>query len=145
MTTDEPRATRPGAFLSRRLAALRAVAAVSGLYDLGLAAALAFGRNWLAVAFGVAAPAPPIHADLNALFTAAIGVGYLLPWRDPVRYRAYLWIMGPLLKGGGALLFVLDVVLRGSPASYLLFAAGDGALAAVTLWALWRSSGRASG
>ena len=37
-----------------------------------------------------------------------------------------MWIMGPLLKGAGALVFVLDYVYRGSPASFLLFAASDG-------------------
>jgi len=46
--------------------------------------------------------------------------------------------MGPMLKGCGALLFIADHLLRGSPSSYLLFAAGDGTLALVTLWALLR-------
>jgi hypothetical protein len=44
--------------------------------------------------------------------------------------------MGPLLKGAGALAFVLDRLLRQSPASFLLFAVSDGTLALVTLWAL---------
>lgn len=139
MPTDprvhEPRASRPGAS-SSQVRPLRLVAAVSGVYDLALAVALTLGRSWLTAVFGVAAPVPPIHADLNALFAAAIGIGYLLPWRDPVRYRPYLWIMGPLLKGGGALLFVADVALRGSPVAYLFFASTDGALALITLWAL---------
>lgn len=60
------------------------------------------------------------------------------PWRDPIRYRGYLWVMGPLLKGAGAGLFVADYWLGGSPPSYLLFAASDGTLALVTLWALLR-------
>lgn len=118
---------------------LRALAAISGVYDCGLALALTLGRSWLVAAFGVPPPVPPLHADLNALFAAAIGLGYILPWRDPVRYRAYLWIMGPLLKGGGAVLFVLDVAWRSSPATYLLFAATDGALALATLVALLAS------
>lgn len=132
---DEPRASQPGAS-SSRLWPLRYIAAVSGLYDLGLALALTVGRAWLADIFGVAMPVPPIHADLNALFAAAIGIGYLLPWRAPARYRPYLWIMGPILKGGGAVLFVADVALRGSPPAYLLFAGTDGALALITCWAL---------
>ena len=81
---------------------------------------------------------PAIHADLNGLFALAIAAGYLLPYRDPVRYRGYLWIMGPVLKGAGAVLFVADHLLRGSPASFLLFGAADGALALVTLWATAR-------
>lgn len=112
------------------------MAAVSGLYDLALAAALVFGRHWLVRVFGVAEPVPPIHADLNGLFALAIGVGYILPFRQPDTWRAYLWVMGTFLKGLGAALFVADYALRGSPASFLLFAACDGALAAWTLWAL---------
>jgi hypothetical protein len=44
--------------------------------------------------------------------------------------------MGPLLKGAGAIAFVLDYLIRHSPASFLLFAASDGALAVATLWIL---------
>ena len=46
--------------------------------------------------------------------------------------------MGPILKGAGAAAFTLDYLLRGSPKSFLLFAASDGALAALTLYALLR-------
>ena len=109
---------------------------MSGVYDVCLGVALLAARPWLAQAFGVPAPIPPIHADLNGLFTLAIGAGYILPYRDPEHYRGYLWIMGPALKGAGAAWFVADVALRGSPGSYLLFAGADGALALLTLWAL---------
>ena len=34
--------------------------------------------------------------------------------------------MGPLLKGAGAVAFLLDYLFRGSPPSFLLFAASDG-------------------
>lgn len=118
---------------------LRLVAAVSAAYDFLLGAALLLGRPLLVQWFGVPAPVPPIHADLNGVFTLAIAAGYLLPYRDPVRYRAYLWLMGPYLKGAGSILFVLDYLYRGSPASFLLFAAGDGSLALLTLWALLRT------
>jgi hypothetical protein len=115
---------------------LRTVAAVSGLYDLVVGALLLFAAGAFASAFGVPPAQPPIFSDLNALFLIAVGSGYWLPWRDPDRYRGYLWVMGPLLKGGGAALFVADYALRGSPKSFLLFAASDGALAVWTLWAL---------
>ena len=118
---------------------LSLVAAVSGIYDLLLGVAMIAGRGTLATLFGRPLPVPPIHADLNGIFLIAIGIGYALPWRDPQRYRGYLWVMGPLLKGAGAAAFVLDVVVRQSPAAFLAFAASDGALALVTLVALLAS------
>jgi hypothetical protein len=112
------------------------VAGISGLYDFLVGAFLLFGADTFASLFGVAPAKPRIFSDLNALFLLAVGLGYYFPWTDPVRYRGYMWIMGPLLKGAGALTFLLDYWLRGSPASFLLFAASDGALALLTLWAL---------
>lgn len=117
---------------------LRTVALVSGIYDVLVGVSLTAGRPLLMSLFALPAPVPPIHADLNALFVATVGVGYWWPFRDPVRFRWYLWLMGPVLKGAGATLFVLDHLLRGSPRSFLLFAACDGALALWTLVALRR-------
>jgi len=94
---------------------------------------------WLAQTFGVPPASPRIFSDLNGLFLLAVGVGYYLPWRDPSRYRGYLWVMGPLLKGAGAVAFLVDYFVRGSPASFLLFAASDGALAVLTLYGLARA------
>ena len=116
--------------------ALSLIAAISGLYDIFVGALLCWGRPQLAAWFDVTLPVPPIHADLNALFVTCVGIGYWFPYRDPDRYRGYLWVMGPVLKGAGAATFILDYVYRGSPASYLLFAASDGTLAAATLIAL---------
>jgi hypothetical protein len=118
------------------LTRLRAVAAVSGIYDLTVGLTMLLGRPLLARLFDVPLPQPPIHADLNGVFLLAVATGYLIPFRDPERGRAYLWIMGPLLKGGGALTFVLDRLVRHSPRSFLLFAASDATLALITLWAL---------
>ena len=96
------------------------------------------GRPLLARLFDIPLPTPPIHADLNALFLLAVAAGYMITYRDPQSRggRMYLWLMGPALKGAGALAIVLDYVFRGSPASFLLFAASDGTLALVSLWAL---------
>jgi hypothetical protein len=115
---------------------LRAVAAVSGIYDLTVGLLMLMGRPLLARLFDVPLPQPPIHADLNGVFLLAVATGYLIPFRDPERGRAYLWVMGPLLKGGGALTFVLDRLVRHSPNSFLLFAASDATVALITLWAL---------
>jgi hypothetical protein len=121
---------------------LSTVAAISGLYDTIVGALLLFAPDLLASWFGVPPANPRIFSDLNALFLIAIGVGYSLPWREPDRYRGYMWVMGPLLKGAGAVLFVLDYLYRGSPAMFLLFAASDGTLALLTLWALVARSSR---
>ena len=96
------------------------------------------GRPLLVQVFNVPPPEPPIHADLNGLFLLSVAAGYLIPYREPrsAGGRAYLWIMGPLLKGAGAAAFVIDYYVRHSPSSFLLFAVSDGTLALITLWAL---------
>lgn len=115
---------------------LRLVALISGLYDITVGVSLTLGRPLLMLLFQLPTPVPAIHADLNALFVTVVGIGYWWPYRDPTRFRWYLWLMGPVLKGAGAAAFVADHVMRGSPRSFLLFAACDGALAAWTLVAL---------
>jgi hypothetical protein len=115
---------------------LSLIAGISGLYDAVVGALLLCAPAWLAAAFGVPAASPRIFSDLNGLFLLAVGAGYYLPWRDPARYRGYLWVMGPFLKGAGAVAFLVDHFLRGSPRSFLLFAASDGLLALLTLYAL---------
>jgi hypothetical protein len=117
---------------------LRIIAAVSGIYDALVGVVMLAGRPLLARLFDVPAPAPPIHADLNGVFLLSVAAGYLIPYRNPESSggRMYLWVMGPLLKGAGALTFVVDHVVRHSPRSFLLFATSDGALALLTLWVL---------
>ena len=120
---------------------IKTIAAASGIYDALIGAMMLAGRPLMARIFAVALPQPPIHADLNGLFLVAVGAGYYLPWRNPSQYRGYLWVMGPFLKGAGAVAFLLDYFLRGSPSSFLLFAASDGTLAVVTLYALLSGRG----
>lgn len=125
-----------------RRSPLAAVAAFSAVYDGALGIVMLFAAPWFAGTFGVAPAVPPVQANLNGLFLLAVAVGYWMPYRDPDRYRGYMWVMGPLLKGGGAALFLFDYVVRHSPESFLLFAASDGVLALVTLWALRATDGR---
>lgn len=115
---------------------LSRIAALSGLYDAVVGAFLLLAADRLASLFGVPPAFPPIFSDLNGLFLLAVGAGYYLPWRDPERYRGYLWLMGPGLKGAGALLFIVHYLAGNSPRSFLLFAFSDGALAVLTLWGL---------
>jgi hypothetical protein len=115
---------------------LSLIAAISGLYDFVVGACLLLASGTFASLFNVAPATPPIFSDLNGLFLVTIGIGYYLPFREPDRYRGYMWVMGPLLKGAGALAFLLDYFYRGSPASFLLFAASDGSLALLTVYAL---------
>lgn len=117
---------------------LSVIAGISLAYDLSAGLLLLAATDSMAGWFGVPAPHPVIFAKLNGLFLIAVGIGYLMPLYDPVRYRAYLWVFGPLLKGAGALLFVVDYFVNASPASFLLFAFTDGALAIATLAALMK-------
>jgi hypothetical protein len=121
---------------------VRAIAAVSGVYDVAVGVFLLLAAERFAALFGVAPAQPPIFSDLNGLFLLAVGIGYYWPYRDPVGARWYLWVMGPGLKGAGAVAFIADYVLRHSPASFLLFAASDGTLAVLTLAALAGSRSR---
>lgn len=118
---------------------LRPIAAISGVYDAAVGVFLLVAADRMAALFGVPSAHPPIFSDLNGLFLVAVGIGYYFPFRDPAGARWYMWVMGPLLKGAGAAAFLLDYFVRGqSPASFLLFAASDGALAVLTLVALLR-------
>jgi hypothetical protein len=119
---------------------LSIIAAISGLYDFVVGALLLSVPSQVAGWFGSPPPSPVINANLNGMFLVAVATGYLLPYQDPQTHRGYLWVMGPLLKGGGAIVFVLDYLFRGSPQAFLLFAASDGALALATLWALTTDS-----
>jgi hypothetical protein len=114
------------------------IALASAIYDGLVAVMMVAGRPLMAQIFDVPLPQPPIHADLNGLFLFAVALGYMIPYREPDSFggRAYLWVMGPLLKGLGALAFIADYLFRHSPASFLLFAVSDGAMALLTLWAL---------
>ncbi len=124
---------------------LLGVVVVSGIYDVLLGGALLFALDEVRQLFGTEPPRFPIHANLNGLFALAVGLGYFAILRNLEANRWYIWLMGPVLKGGGALLFVLDFLLRDSPALFLAFAASDGLLAAVTAVALVGSSGRDRG
>ena len=115
---------------------LLGVVIVSGIYDVLLGGALLFALEEVRQLFGTEPPRFPIHANLNGLFALAVGLGYFAILRNLEANRWYIWIMGPVLKGGGALLFVLDFLLRDSPPLFLVFAAADGLLAAVTAVAL---------
>jgi hypothetical protein len=115
---------------------LRPIAAISGFYDAAIGLFLLLAADRFAALFGVAPARPPIFSDLNGLFLLCVAVGYYWPWRDPIGARWYLWIMNVVLKGAGALAFLLDYYFRHSPTSFLLFAASDGALALLTLVAL---------
>ena len=123
---------------------MRLIAVVSGVYDAAVGLFLLLAADQLATIFGVAPAQPPVFSDLNGLFLIAIGIGYYLPYRDPIAGRWYMWVMGPGLKGAGAALFIADYYFRHSPKSFLLFAASDGVLAVLTLVALLGSRGSKS-
>jgi hypothetical protein len=126
---------------------LRAVAIVSGVYDLLLGLPLLFAAPLAAQMFGAPPPVPVVNAQLNGLFTITLAVGYFWAAGDVEARRGYLWVAGVLAKGLGAVLFVVDHLAGRSPASFLLFAVTDGSLALLTLALLLstRRTPRASG
>ena len=117
---------------------LRALALLSGVYDLMLAVPMLFFAPSLARLFGAAPPTPLVNAQLNGVFTLTLAAGYFWAAAEPEARRGYLWVAGVLAKGLGAALFLLDHFTHGSPRSFLLFAASDGTLALLTLWLLLR-------
>lgn len=119
---------------------LRTLAIVSGIYDLVLAVPMLIAATATARLFGSPAPVPVINAQLNGVFTLTLAAGYFWAAADAEARRGYMWVAGVLAKGLGAALFVVDHFSTGSPASFLLFAATDGALALLTLVLLLRPS-----
>jgi hypothetical protein len=112
---------------------LKALAIVSGVYDLMLALGMLFAARPLAEVFGAPAPVPVVNAQLNGVFTLALAAGYFWAAQDAEARRGYFWVAGVLAKGLGAALFLLDHFKEGSPSSFLLFVATDGFLALLTL------------
>lgn len=115
---------------------LSVVAGISLVYDLAIGLALLAAADRVASLFGVVVPEPRIFVTLTSIFLIAVGLGYAQPMRDPEHHRAYMWVFGPLLKGGGAVVFLWEHFVNGGPQSYLLFAFTDGMLALATLAAL---------
>jgi len=119
---------------------LRTLALVSGVYDLLLGLPMLLAAPQVARLFGAPAPVPVVNAWLNGVFALALAGGYFWAARDAEARRGYLWAAGVFAKGLGAVVFVLDHFLNGSPAAFLLFAATDGTLALLTLALLRRQT-----
>ena len=115
---------------------MKTIAAISLVYDLTAGVALLAFPSILPMWLGIPLPEPRVFLELNGIFLIAVAFGYALPYRDPHRYRAYLWVFGVGLKSAGAAAFAIDALWRGSSAAMWLFAAGDGMMAALSLAAL---------
>ena len=124
---------------------LRALAVLGGIYDLLLSVPMLLVPEFTARMFGAPPPVPVLNAQLNGLFTLTLALGYFWCAQDVEARRGYLWVAGVFVKVTGAALFIGDHFLRGSPSSFLLFAATDGSIGLVTLAALLRSSTPSSG
>jgi hypothetical protein len=117
---------------------LSIVAGISLVYDVTVGCLLLVATNAVARWFSAPLPSEILFVKLDAIFLICVGLGYVLPLRHPETYRGYLWIFGPLLKGAGAIAFLADHYVNGSPSTFLLFAASDGTLALATLGGLLR-------
>ena len=117
---------------------LRALALVSGVYDLLIGLPMVVAPVLVAGLFGAPAPVPVVNAQINGVFALALALGYFWAARAVEARRGYLWAAGVFAKSAGALVFVLDHFANGSPAAFLVFAATDGTLALLTLALLIR-------
>lgn len=117
---------------------LRGLCLVSGIYDVLLALPMLLAPVAIARAFGAPDPVPVVNAQINGVFALSLGAGYFWAMGAPDARRGYLWAAGVLAKGLGATVFIADHLLRGSPASFLVFAACDASLALLTLALLLR-------
>jgi hypothetical protein len=126
-----------------RFPSLRALAVLGGAYDLALAVPMLLIPEFMARLFGAPPPVPVLNAQLNGLFTLTLALGYFWCAQDVEARRGYLWVAGAFVKIAGAALFIGDHFLRGSPSSFLLFAATDGSIGLVTLLSLLKSRGQA--
>ena len=124
---------------------LRALALVSGVYDLLLGVSMLAAAAPLARLFGAPAPVPLVNAWLNGVFTLTLAGGYFWAASDPDARRGYFWWAGVFAKGLGALTFLVDHFVNASPSSYLLFAACDGTLAVLSFVLLSTRSPRPDG
>jgi hypothetical protein len=124
---------------------LRALALVSGVYDLLLGVSMLAAAAPLARLFGAPAPVPLVNAWLNGVFTLTLAGGYFWAASDPAARRGYFWWAGVFAKGLGALTFLVDHFVNASPSSYLLFAACDGTLAVLSFVLLSTRSPRPDG
>ena len=121
---------------------LRALALVSGAYDLLLGVSMLAAAPQLARVFGAPAPVPLVNAWLNGVFTLTLAGGYFWAARDVSARRGYLWWAGVFAKAVGALVFLVDHFVNASPSAYLLFVVTDGTLALLTLALLVRQPQR---
>src|SRR5262245_64698691 len=112
---------------------LKTLAWVSAIYDLLLAVPMICAAPLMARLFGAPPPVPVVNAQLNGVFTLSLAAGYFWAAGAPEERRGYFWVAGVMAKGLGVALFLADHVLRGSPASFLLFAVTDGSLCIATL------------
>ena len=119
---------------------LRTLAHVSAAYDFALGIPLLLAPEAVAGMMGAGPVQPVINAQLNGLFTFALGLGYLWAAQDIEARRGYMWIAGVFAKAAGSLLFLYDHFARESPDAFLLFAATDGTLALLTLVLLSRTA-----
>jgi hypothetical protein len=119
---------------------LRTLALLSGVYDLLLGLPMLLAAPLVARLFGAPEPVPVVNAWLNGVFALTLAGGYFWAARDVPARRGYLWAAGVFAKGLGAAVFVLDHFLNLSPPAFLVFAATDGALAALTFVMLRRES-----
>src|SRR5262245_55240154 len=104
------------------------------IYDVAFAVAILAAPEALSKLFGIPLPDDRFYLRLVAVLLLVLGAIYLLPARDPERFRA----IAPIAAAGRLLGFALFTLAwsQGRPGAFLVLGSADLAIALVTL-AVW--------
>lgn len=114
------------------LRALRATLLLGAAYDLAFAAAIGFAPGLPARLLRLPLPGERFYLWVLAILLLMLAAAYLAAWRDPLRYRAIVWIaiVGRL---GAGVAFAVCALPRPDLAGLYALAAGDSLIAVAHL------------
>lgn len=113
---------------------------VGAVVDLGFGIAILAAAEALAPLMRVTLSTPRVYMDLNGLFLCALGLIYVLIWRQPRRLVSVA-AAATLLRFAGCALFFASVAVGRAEPTFALIGTLDGGLAVWHWLILKRTSG----
>lgn len=108
---------------------MRIVCFLAGFYDVILGVCMLFLLRPMLAIIKVEEPRYLLNGNLNGAFLLCVGAGYYFPYKDPVKYLFYIWLMGIFLRGLGFFVILFDGLFRSTPLVFQLFGIMDGLFA----------------